>query len=355
MSSDTIMSMATSSYSSSPSSPSSSSDIENIIIQWTALKSRISHYTTAYFDDIKLDPESLPQRLHNYVGYYGHIWLDQQQPAAWVIEKLIFTWLNHHIFGKYCFGLEEAEDEELQKWEVKLATQESEAFANLWRKDVISRLVNHQDHVTARSERIRSLAVEFETEMLPHLLEAPSSADRAAELHQIVDIAVKVHLSMRGALSRFDVVFMEKFWCPGSDRFHLWAMETLGTMDILDAGEGASEAIEMQRAVREQVAIRDRRSMEEETRRRSAEKEEETFWCALGREAEGTVEADEADETPSWIREMDAARRDQYMRELSGEPRGERVALFVSPAIVELKEGGRAAFLVKASVCTANF
>jgi len=94
-----------------------------IAAQWALLQSHISSYASNYYSNINIDPDSLPSRLQSYTGYYSHVWLSFEQPATFVIEKLVFTWLNHHIFSKYCFGLTEENNEELQHWEALLLAQ----------------------------------------------------------------------------------------------------------------------------------------------------------------------------------------------------------------------------------------
>jgi len=217
----------------------------------------------------------------------------------------------------------------------------------------LTKVVAHRGHLAARNERVRLLVADFDAKILLHLSPAPPSTDCTAALFEIVYEAVKIHLAMRASIRRFDVVFLEKFWDGCSDQFEPQMMEKLGAMSLAGAGEGVLAAAEMQSAFRDQVRMRDRQWMKEEMKRRVEKREEERHLKRVGREAEERVEV--VDESSLWAYELGPKRREDYILELMEERGAERVVLFVSPALLELEEGGEGLVLMKAAVFTAGF
>jgi hypothetical protein len=95
---------------------------DEIVRSWRFLLQEISTWIGTHLNGAAIsDPNLLPAGLQDWMGGYGYIWLSYGHPPSFVIEKVLWSWLDATIFNKYFFGLPAELDEQLHDLEETMA------------------------------------------------------------------------------------------------------------------------------------------------------------------------------------------------------------------------------------------
>ncbi|KAF8253024.1 hypothetical protein K440DRAFT_657564 [Wilcoxina mikolae CBS 423.85] len=296
---------------------------------WKNLRQDISTWISTYLSGAAIaDPTTaIPYILDDYIGGYGYIWMNYDHPLSFVIEKVLWSYLDASVFSKYLFGMSDEWNKRLHALEATLAQDEPLLVIAKWRVETIEILHRNQRLGRACAADLVHLVDSFEQLIVPftkHLQPGIEEDNaRKALLLEIFSTAVNLHYALRIQLPVYELSFLGLFTHGSCDKFDPTIMED-------------ASAEYPQRVVSENIA--EAYLFEElfrDARNKAVERQNERIRKERKEALEGEEKARKVEEIP-----LERGRE-------------ERVSFFVTPALRKMEVDGTVKVLGKAKVFTA--